>query len=122
MSLFLSVFNIKAGSAIYSSHLLMSGKEYKALLEGEHKVLEISSRHGGCWQRITYSKSSFFFIIIIFTHKGSVPLKKKKRILSTVLDVLITKKGYYLTRRFTKAERKLFVSKKDDEACLLKSM
>lgn len=121
MSLFLSVFNIKAGSAIYSSHLLMSGKEYKALLEGEHKVLEISSRHGGCWQRITYSKSSFFFIIIIFTHKGSVPLKKKK-ILSTVLDVLITKKGYYLTRRFTKAERKLFVSKKDDEACLLKSM
>lgn len=56
----------------------MSGKEYKALLEGEHKVLEISSRHGGCWQRITYSKSSFFFIIIIFTHKGSVPLKKKK--------------------------------------------
>lgn len=39
----------------------MSGQEYKAFLEGEHKVFEIGNRRRGCWQRITYNKWSFFF-------------------------------------------------------------
>lgn len=95
------------------------GKSTKPYWRGNIKCLKLAAGMGAAG-RGSLTASHLFFIIIIFTHKGSVPLKKK--ILSTVLDVLITKKGYYFTRRFTKAERKLFVSKKDDEACLLKSM
>lgn len=86
----------------------MSGKEYKAFLEGEHKVFEIGNRHGGFWQRITYNKCSFCFYLL----KGQLQNS------SYSFRCSYNKKGYSFIYCLAEAEGELFVSKNDYEACL----
>lgn len=54
------------------------GKSTKPYWRGNIKCLKLAAGMGAAGRGSLTASHLFFIIIIIFTHKGSVPLKKKK--------------------------------------------